>query len=94
MRGTLHADDVDRYRREGILFPISVLTEEEVRSYRSALEEVEVLNGGSMKRLDNAHLFFSCGPSPGHPRGRRRGRRLDTRRRPSDLRDPGLMQVP
>jgi non-haem Fe2+, alpha-ketoglutarate-dependent halogenase len=59
MRGSLHADDVDRYRREGILFPISVLTEEEVRSYRSAMEEVEVLNGGTMKRLDNAHLFFS-----------------------------------
>jgi ectoine hydroxylase-related dioxygenase (phytanoyl-CoA dioxygenase family) len=55
----LHADEVDRYRREGILFPISVLTEEEVRSYRSAMEEVEALSGGAMKRLDNAHMFFS-----------------------------------
>ena len=59
MTGSLHADVVDRYRREGVLFPISVLTEEEARSYRSAMEEVEVLNGGPMKRLDNAHLFFS-----------------------------------
>jgi ectoine hydroxylase-related dioxygenase (phytanoyl-CoA dioxygenase family) len=59
MRRPLGTHDVDRYRREGILFPISVLSEEEVRSYKSALEEVEVLNGGTMKRLGNTHLFFS-----------------------------------
>jgi ectoine hydroxylase-related dioxygenase (phytanoyl-CoA dioxygenase family) len=58
MRKPLHADQVDRYHRDGVLFPIPVLDEGEVRCYRSAIEEVEALNGGRLKRLDNAHRFF------------------------------------
>lgn len=50
--------EIDRYRRMGAVFPIPVLDVDEVRRYRSALEEVEALNGGTLKRLDAAHLFF------------------------------------
>ncbi len=58
MTHPLDAAEIDRYRRTGVLFPIPVLTDAEVRHYRSALEEVEALNGGTLKRLDAAHLFF------------------------------------
>jgi ectoine hydroxylase-related dioxygenase (phytanoyl-CoA dioxygenase family) len=54
----LHPEQVDRYRRQGALFPILVLTPAEVAAYRSALEELEELNGGVLKRLDNAHRYF------------------------------------
>jgi hypothetical protein len=58
LRHPLDALQIERYRRMGVLFPIAVLGESEARHYRSALEEVESLNGGTLKRLDAAHLFF------------------------------------
>ena len=55
----LGRDQVARYeRRDGVLFPIPVLTADEVLGFRSALDEVEARNGGVLKRLDNSHLFF------------------------------------
>lgn len=58
MRRPLDAREVERYSRMGALFPIPVLTDAEVRHYRSALEELEAVVGGTLKRLDAAHLFF------------------------------------
>jgi non-heme Fe2+,alpha-ketoglutarate-dependent halogenase len=59
MRRPLDSREVERYNRLGALFPIPVLTDAEVKDYRSALEELEALNGGPLKRLDAAHLFFT-----------------------------------
>jgi ectoine hydroxylase-related dioxygenase (phytanoyl-CoA dioxygenase family) len=58
MKKPLHLDQVERYSRQGVLFPIPVLTDAEVRGCRTALEQLEALHGGTLKRLDNAHLFF------------------------------------
>jgi non-haem Fe2+, alpha-ketoglutarate-dependent halogenase len=54
----LPADQIERYGRQGALFPIPVLTDMEVRFYRSALEEFETMSGGTLKRFGNAHLFL------------------------------------
>jgi ectoine hydroxylase-related dioxygenase (phytanoyl-CoA dioxygenase family) len=55
----LSPDSVDRYKREGILFPIPVLTTAEVAEYRNALESVAAICGeGYRRRFDNLHLFF------------------------------------
>jgi hypothetical protein len=43
---------------QGVVFPIPVLTDAEVRCCRSTLEELDVLNGDTLKRLDNMQLFF------------------------------------
>ena len=58
MRKSLPADQIERYERLGVLFPIPVLTDPELRFYRSALKELETMSGGTLKRFDNAHLFF------------------------------------
>jgi non-heme Fe2+,alpha-ketoglutarate-dependent halogenase len=58
MRRPLEAREVEQYKRQGALFPIPVLDDAEVEHYGSALEELEDLNGGTLKRLDAAHLFF------------------------------------
>ena len=52
---------VDRYGREGILFPIGVLSEVEVEQYRDALESVAAscCGEGYQRRFDNLHLFFA-----------------------------------
>jgi len=47
-----------RYERDGLVFPIAVLTREEVEEYREALDAITALCGES-KRFDNLHLFFS-----------------------------------
>lgn len=50
---------VERYARDGILFPIPVLPATEVIEYRNALESVAALCGeGYRRRFDNLHLFF------------------------------------
>ncbi len=54
----LRAEQVERYQRDGVLYPIRVLSQSEAALYRSTLEELEALNDGMIKRLDNAHLFF------------------------------------
>lgn len=58
MRRPLDPREVEEFRSRGVVFPILVLTDDEIRHYRSAFEEVELLNGGTLKRLDAAHLFF------------------------------------
>jgi ectoine hydroxylase-related dioxygenase (phytanoyl-CoA dioxygenase family) len=45
--------------RDGILFPIPVLSVTEVAEYRNALESVAAMCGeGYRRRFDNLHLFF------------------------------------
>jgi len=49
----------ESYERDGVVFPISVLSAAEVTQYRDALESIAALCGeGSLKRFDNLHLFF------------------------------------
>ncbi|HEX2269688.1 MAG TPA: phytanoyl-CoA dioxygenase family protein [Pyrinomonadaceae bacterium] len=52
---TLSAEIVDRYQRDGIVFPIPVLSAEEVREFR---EELEAICEETPKRLDQLHLQF------------------------------------
>jgi ectoine hydroxylase-related dioxygenase (phytanoyl-CoA dioxygenase family) len=48
-----------QYDRDGILFPIEVLTEDEVFLFRGELESlINRSEAGSVKRLDRLHLFF------------------------------------
>lgn len=52
-------DLVERYERDGIVYPIPVLSEWEVLASREALDEIAARCGeGSLKRFDNLHLFF------------------------------------
>lgn len=54
--GTLSQEQTTRYQRDGYLYPINVLTNEEVRLAREHLEAVEAANGGSFPR--------ECGHKP------------------------------
>jgi ectoine hydroxylase-related dioxygenase (phytanoyl-CoA dioxygenase family) len=55
----LSPESIERYQRDGILFPIPVLSTAEVADYRNALESVAVICGeGYRRRFDNLHLFF------------------------------------
>lgn len=47
-----------RYLDDGVLWPVTILTAEEVAQYRGALEETERALRGKLKRIDNAHLHF------------------------------------
>jgi ectoine hydroxylase-related dioxygenase (phytanoyl-CoA dioxygenase family) len=48
-----------RYEQDGIVFPISVLSADEVSRYRTALDSIAARCGeSSLKRFDNLHLFF------------------------------------
>jgi hypothetical protein len=48
-----------RYDRDGILFPIKVLSADEVRSVRNSLEAVASDCGKApLKRIESLHLFF------------------------------------
>ena len=48
-----------RYEQDGIVFPISVLSADEVYECRNALDSIAAVCGaGSLKRFDNLHLFF------------------------------------
>lgn len=59
MSASLPRESVKRYGRDGILFPIRVLSVGEVAEYRAALESVAALCGeGDRRRFDNLHLFF------------------------------------
>ena len=59
MSASLTLDSVERYEREGILFPIRVLSVTEAARYRDALESVALQCGeGYRRRFDNLHLFF------------------------------------
>lgn len=48
-----------RYERDGVVFPVRVLSADEAALFRGALESVaSECEGGAVKRLDNLHLFF------------------------------------
>ena len=48
-----------RYEQDGVVFPISVLSADEVFRYRTALDAIAARCGeSSLKRFDNLHLFF------------------------------------
>jgi len=55
---TLSRQQLDKYDRTGIVFPISVLSIEEASVFRRALESVADSCGGLPKRFDSLHLFF------------------------------------
>lgn len=54
----LSQDDMERYQRDGVMFPISVMSAAKARAYRRAFEQIEAINGEPFKRFVNAHLFF------------------------------------
>ena len=48
-----------RYEQDGVVFPISVLSADEVSRYRTGLDALAARCGeSSLKRFDNLHLFF------------------------------------
>ena len=49
---------LEQYERDGIVFPIRVLSDEEVSFFRGALDPLINSCEGSVKRLDRLHLFF------------------------------------
>lgn len=60
MSKRLTASEVTSYRRDGVLFPISVLDQDEVAGFRSCLQQLELRLGGSPKshELSQCHLHF------------------------------------
>ena len=55
----LSEQQLAQYDRDGILFPIKVLTDDEVFSFRNELESlINSSEDGSVKRLDRLHLSF------------------------------------
>ena len=59
MLNRLTRRQLELYDRDGIVFPIPVLSIDEVAQFRGALDSlVNAHFGGSLKRVDNLHLFF------------------------------------
>ena len=58
MTTTVSQAQLERYYRDGIVFPVRVFAEEEVSFFRDALESVAAGCGSSRKRFDSLHLFF------------------------------------
>jgi len=56
MPNTLTADQVNRYERDGLVFPIRVMSAEAARACRTHLESFETSQGGALK---GAHRFKS-----------------------------------
>ena len=55
----LSIQSLERYERDGILFPVEVLSAEEAAVFRAALESLAADCGSAApKRLDGLHLFF------------------------------------
>jgi ectoine hydroxylase-related dioxygenase (phytanoyl-CoA dioxygenase family) len=61
LSASLSTESVEQYGREGILFPVQVLSAAEIVEYRDALESVAAScrGDGKRRRFDNLHLFFS-----------------------------------
>jgi non-heme Fe2+,alpha-ketoglutarate-dependent halogenase len=50
---------LEQYERDGVVFPVEVLSAEEAAAFRGALEAVAGGDGAAtLKRLDGLHLFF------------------------------------
>lgn len=59
MTTVLSTQQLDRYERDGILFPIRILSAEEAARFREELESViNHCQEGPLRRLDSLHLFF------------------------------------
>ena len=58
MYKVLSQEQIDAFEREGALFPVPVLSADEVMRFRTAFEELETYYDGPLKRLDYSHLFF------------------------------------
>ena len=54
----LSDEQLNRYERDGVLFPVDVLSDEEVSFFRARVESVVRSGDGSLRRLDSLHLFF------------------------------------
>jgi len=54
----LTTQEIASFERDGMLFPVPVLSAAEAARYRIALEETEARLGGRVRRMDHAHLFF------------------------------------
>jgi len=64
MAGSLTPAQVEKYNRDGFVFPVDCLTAEEVRHYRGALEAFEREQGDTFGRLPDlvrskSHLLFT-----------------------------------
>jgi non-haem Fe2+, alpha-ketoglutarate-dependent halogenase len=57
MTRKLSRQQLTQYERQGIVFPINVLSSEEVSYFNSEFEAL-IKHCGLQKRLDNLHLFF------------------------------------
>ncbi len=50
---------LDRYQRDGIVFPVDVFSEKEVAAFSAELQSIgQSCGNGTLKRYDNLHLFF------------------------------------
>ena len=58
MGKVLSAEQIERYQRDGILFPIPVLPPAEVARFRAAFEELEARLGERPRPIGLCHLFF------------------------------------
>lgn len=59
MKSKLSKQQLAQYDRDGIVFPIKVLSDDEVSFFRGALDSlVNSCAEGSVKRIDSLHLFF------------------------------------
>src|SRR5215217_2496271 len=77
MSKLLTEDAVARYRRDGVHWPVPVLTADEVAYYRGCLEGFERNQGGPLRgpMMFKTHLLFTwvhpqspaCGPPPRGP---------------------------
>src|SRR4030095_4419521 len=54
----LSTEQMQRYVDDGIVFPIRVLTAQDVTRFRCSFEEVEARAGGRLKYAGHLHLFF------------------------------------
>src|SRR5215472_1859310 len=55
----LSKQQIDDYQRDGILFPVRVLSPDEAAASLASLEEIVRRRGeGWLKRFDSLHLFF------------------------------------
>ena len=56
----LSVEQIQRYQQDGIVFPVRILADDEVRFFRDALESIATDCGGAgaLKRFDTLHLFF------------------------------------
>ena len=58
MTGTLSTAQLSKYDRDGLLFPIRILTDDQAAFFRDELQTVARQGAEPQRRLDGLHLFF------------------------------------